>query len=87
MVVYFRLGVFHEEDQIISVNGTYVKDLSLSGVVELLAKSGSRVKIEFLTVHALKEGEGGEPSLTDRYVLSISHFHHGFTNNPTTLLD
>ena len=66
-----RLGVFHKEDQIISVNGTYVKDLSLAGVVELLAKSGIRVKIEFLSVHALKE-DGDDTALSGRYVLEIS---------------
>lgn len=54
-VVFIRLGVFHKDDQIVSVNDTFVKDLSLSGVVELLAKSGSRVKIEFLSVHVLKD--------------------------------
>ena len=62
-----RLGMFHKEDQIISINDTYVKDLSLAGVVELLAKSGSRVKIEFLTVHALKEEDGDDTAVTDRY--------------------
>jgi C-terminal processing protease CtpA/Prc len=60
--------MFHKEDQIISVNGTYVKDLSLSGVVELLANSGSRVKIEFLTVHALNDEEEGDSALSDRFV-------------------
>lgn len=59
--------MFHKEDQIISVNSTYVKDLSLAGVVELLAKSGSRVKIEFLTVHALNE-DGEDTAVSDRYV-------------------
>ena len=70
----FRLGVFHKEDQVISVNATYVKDLSLAGVVELLAKSGSRVKIEFLTVHAFTEdGEG--TVVSDRYVPLIKEFY------------
>ena len=59
--------MFHKEDQIISVNSTYVKDLSLAGVVELLAKSGSRVKIEFLSVHALKE-EGDDAASSGRCV-------------------
>ena len=58
--------MFHKEDQIISVNGTFVKELSLAGVVELLAKSGSRVKIEFLTVHTLKE-DADDTALSDRY--------------------
>ena len=70
----FRLGVFHKEDQIISVNATYVKDLSLAGVVELLAKSGSRVKIEFLTVHALTE-DGDGTVVSDRYVPLIRKFY------------
>ena len=70
IAVLFRLGMLHKEDQIICINGTYVKDLSLAGVVELLAKSGSRVKIEFLTVHALKEEDGDDDALTDRYVPS-----------------
>ncbi|XP_028397997.1 glutamate receptor-interacting protein 1-like isoform X2 [Dendronephthya gigantea] len=61
-----RLGVFHKEDQIISINATYVKDLSLAGVVDLLAKSGSRVKIEFLTVHALNKDEENT-AMSDRY--------------------
>ena len=67
--ISLRLGVFHKEDQIISVNGTFVKDLSLAGVVDLLAKSGSRVKIEFLTVHALKEDTVDDTALSDRYVV------------------
>lgn len=60
-----RLGVFHKDDQIISLNGTFVKEMSLTQVVELLAKSGSRLKIEFLSVHVVNNAdEALEP---DRY--------------------
>ena len=63
--------MFHKEDQIISINATYVKDLSLAGVVDLLAKSGSRVKIEFLTVHALNTDEENT-AMSDRYATQLT---------------
>ena len=69
--------MFHKDDQIIRVNGTFVKDLSLAAVVELLATSVSRMKIEFLTSHTLNK-EDDERALSDRLVswcVEVKYFY------------
>ena len=65
-----RLGVFHKEDQIVSINGCFIKDYSLAQVVEILGKCGSRIKLEFLSIHVPKNLDG--PVMTDSPRYSIT---------------
>lgn len=65
-----RLGVFHKEDQIVSINGCFIKDYSLAQVVEILGKCGSRIKLEFLSIHVPKNLDG--PIMTDSPRYSIT---------------